>query len=131
MRPTPDGTAKDGSDGDGARATRHLRSQLDGRRLNTEVGKHRDTSAFGDYVCECGIATCSVPVSLTPEEFAAIRAQPGQFVVYPGHVTARLERVVESNERFQVVESVYTSIRWLVSQQAAIAEGSAETPPTD
>jgi hypothetical protein len=38
-------------------------------------------------------------------EFAAVRAVAGRYVVASGHFAAGVERLVESNARFDVVEA--------------------------
>jgi hypothetical protein len=41
---------------------------------------------------------------LTVAEYEAVRARPTRFLLKPGHWQSEVERVVEQNERFAVVE---------------------------
>ena len=56
------------------------------------------------FVCECGKRTCEEMVALTIEEFEAVRTDSRRFAVVPGHVFPETERIVDGNERYQVVE---------------------------
>jgi hypothetical protein len=64
-----------------------------------------DEDTRGDYVCECSDATCVDQVELTPSEYSDVRAHPTRFFVVPGHERDELERVIEENDRFMVVET--------------------------
>jgi hypothetical protein len=55
------------------------------------------------YVCECADPTCMERVTLTREEYEAVRSSPTQFVVAPGHVEPEIEVVVTRTDRFVVV----------------------------
>jgi hypothetical protein len=58
----------------------------------------------GQFVCECSDATCVGKVFLRPVEYADIREHPTRFFVLPGHEVVGVERVVEENDGFSVVE---------------------------
>jgi hypothetical protein len=62
-------------------------------------------SAFGEFACECGDARCAENVSLTAEEYEAVRREPARFLVTPEHAPAG-DRVVEESDRYWVVEKV-------------------------
>lgn len=59
-----------------------------------------------EFQCECGAddGSCESRVELTIAEYEAVRAQDDRFVLFPGHETLELERVVQQNERFVVVD---------------------------
>ncbi|HEX6701170.1 MAG TPA: hypothetical protein VF101_10610 [Gaiellaceae bacterium] len=57
----------------------------------------------GDYLCECGSVECVDRVSLTPEEYERVRAEPTLFVVLPGHVAHEVESVVYAGDGYEVV----------------------------
>lgn len=63
---------------------------------------------FPDWTCECGDATCSDPIRVSIEEYEAIRAKQTRFRVAPGagHIAPDVERIVQRDERFWVVEKV-------------------------
>jgi hypothetical protein len=68
---------------------------------NTENGAREQQ----EYLCECGVASCFERVTLTPQEYEAVRAFPARFFVAPGHVDLSAgEVVVEESSRYAVVE---------------------------
>jgi hypothetical protein len=74
------------------------------REVNERI---REVSAFdGDveFLCECGDASCTQPITMSIAEYEALRAHPTRFVIVPGHEFPDLERVVEQNDRYAVVE---------------------------
>jgi hypothetical protein len=54
--------------------------------------------------CECGRLECSERVPVTAAEYEAVRANSTTFLVAPGHEQNDVEHVIDSNERFRVVE---------------------------
>ena len=56
-----------------------------------------------EFICECGDADCTEPMSLTGPEYEQVRADPLHFAILPGHAIPEVEDVVEDGERFQVV----------------------------
>jgi hypothetical protein len=73
------------------------------------------------FICECSDTACAESLDLTAEEYEAVRAYGARFVVKPGHQLAGIERVVDGNGRFLVVEKI--------GQAADIAQ--ADYPTTD
>jgi hypothetical protein len=60
-----------------------------------------------EFQCECGAdGGCDSRVELTIDEYEAVRAQDDRFVLFPGHEARGLERVIQENERFVVVDKV-------------------------
>jgi hypothetical protein len=55
-------------------------------------------------VCECGRQECTETLEVTVAEYEAIRSNPRCFLVLAGHEQKELERVIERNSRFFVVE---------------------------
>jgi hypothetical protein len=76
------------------------------RELNEAVQVYYRTNGHsqGDFVCECSDSTCVDPISLTPTEYRDVRAHPTRFFLIPGHELEEIERVVEKNAHFLVVE---------------------------
>src|SRR5262245_31080535 len=56
-----------------------------------------------EILCECGNLDCSERIVLSREEYAAVRSDPAQFAVKPGHEIAEVEAVVARNDRFEAV----------------------------
>jgi hypothetical protein len=57
-----------------------------------------------DFMCECADATCMAVMTLRPADYEALRRNPRQFGVLPGHQVEDLESVVESHPGYLVVE---------------------------
>lgn len=58
-------------------------------------------------ICECADPTCGDVVEVGAAEYEAVRADGRRFVVCPGHqLDGHVERVVEGNGRFVVVEKL-------------------------
>jgi hypothetical protein len=72
-------------------------------RLNADLERLEITGGVVEFVCECGLAECADPVSVTTEEYAGVRADPMCFLVVPGHEIPDTESVVETAARFVVV----------------------------
>jgi len=56
------------------------------------------------FTCECGNATCTEEIAMTLVEYEALRAVPTHFAVVDGHEVPEIERVVERNPSYLVVE---------------------------
>ena len=59
-----------------------------------------------DFACECVDMNCTEAVTLSIDEYEAIRAHPNRFFVTRGHEVAEVERTVEENGSFLVVEKL-------------------------
>jgi len=70
-----------------------------------EVSAHWAAADAVAFVCECSLADCVEALTLTLEEYEAIRVDPTWFVVAPGHVVPESERLVRTEGgRYSVVE---------------------------
>ena len=69
--------------------------------------------------CECGRLGCGDRVQMTAGEYAAVREKPTTFVVAPGHELNDVEQVIETTERYRVVE-----------KEGEAAKVAIETDPT-
>ena len=76
-----------------------LSEDLDARSWALEHGRV-------EFHCECGRNGCNARVALTVGEYERVRAQDDRFALTPGHETPELERVIERNERFVVVDKL-------------------------
>jgi hypothetical protein len=64
-----------------------------------------------DFFCECGDSACTLRIRLTLAEYDAIRVNPRRFLTLPGHAWDTPElQVVNSNERFSLVEEIATAL---------------------
>ena len=70
------------------------------RKLNATLSTLTDRMAI---VCECADERCLERIELAAEAYAAVHAEPTQFIVKPGHDAPEAERVVEANGDYWVV----------------------------
>jgi glutathionylspermidine synthase len=75
-------------------------------QLEAGLRQVRHAPELQEFVCECGNRTCEQLVALSFEEFEAVRGDSRRFAVVPGHGLPEAERVVESNDRYDVVEKL-------------------------
>lgn len=85
-----------------------------------EIGSGADANDPIDFVCECSSLECMKVVSLSREEYEAVREGGSTFIVAPGHEEPEIEDVIVSHSSFSVVEKR--------GEAAAVAE---ETNPRD
>lgn len=79
------------------------------REVNERIEEATTRAAFDGptvFVCECGSEQCSEPLELTLAQYEAIRAHPTHFAILRGHEIEDVERVVDEDERFVVVEKL-------------------------
>jgi hypothetical protein len=69
-----------------------------------EVNENLGAGSYSDFLCECGDDDCTAPVSMTIAEYEEVRSEPIHFAIANGHEVVDVERVVEKNDRFSVVE---------------------------
>jgi hypothetical protein len=93
---------------------REVNERIEAGQWPTERG---EPAAFR---CECGSLRCNQMVELTTDEYEHVRSSATHFVLVPGHEIPALERVVEREASYVVVEKV--------SDAAEVAE---ETDPRD
>jgi hypothetical protein len=91
----------------GPREERVAKNEALFREVNERIkrmNEHLDTKDEAEFICECGDADCTHPVSLTLTEYEEVRSRGTHFAVVPGHVAPDIERVVARYPRFAVVE---------------------------
>lgn len=85
------------------------RHQVVFREVNERIAELTglvNETGFNLLICECSNPACAESLQITPEEYEAVRASPARFVVIDGHQLPEVERVVEGNDRYIVVEKV-------------------------
>jgi hypothetical protein len=92
-------------------AVRGARTQSIFRDVNERVRGINEAFSvvpLGEWVCECADQDCSVRVTMTHEQYEAVRAVPTWFVVAVGeeHVLPEIENVIERHETYWVVEKL-------------------------
>jgi hypothetical protein len=54
-------------------------------------------------VCECGHSTCAEQISMKPGDYEALRAEPADFAIVPGHEIPDVEEVISRSEEYAIV----------------------------
>ena len=49
---------------------------------------------------------CKETISLDAQQYEGVPSSPNSFVIAPGHEIPEIERVVEANDRFALVEKI-------------------------
>jgi hypothetical protein len=59
------------------------------------------------FVCECAQLNCQLRLTVSLDEYQAVRAHPAHFLVYPGHEIKDIEVIVGGERpRFLVIEKL-------------------------
>jgi hypothetical protein len=74
-------------------------------RIEAGAEQHRVESPL-PYHCECGDSACLGKIELRPAEYERIVDERYRFVVLPGHEDESIERVIERQASFVVVEKI-------------------------
>jgi hypothetical protein len=74
---------------------------------NRRVAFEQDADATDElvpFVCECADPECIEGMELSTGDFMAAYSAPNRFTVKPGHVYPEDEQVLDTHDRFWVVE---------------------------
>jgi hypothetical protein len=78
------------------------------REVNENISRleerHGATATEPAYICECADAGCVEQITIDPETYRRVRAEPRLFIVRRGHEDHQLERIVETHDAYLVVE---------------------------
>jgi hypothetical protein len=74
------------------------------RKVNEGMQVGQDPAGLLTFICECGRLGCTQMIELTRAEYEAVRANPRRFALLAGHEMVEVETVVETHERYIVVE---------------------------
>ena len=88
---------------------RLVRNQLIFREVNErirEVAEHFESASGVAFICECSNQHCTESIELDLGEYKAIRSSPTLFLIALGHETLKVENVVDTNDRFALVEKI-------------------------
>lgn len=87
---------------------RLVRNQVIFREVNERLRDLASAAPDGhtDYLCECSDVSCTTKIELKLFEYEAVRARPKTFFILPGHERLEVDRVVEGNERYTIVEKI-------------------------
>jgi hypothetical protein len=77
------------------------------KEIDKDAGAWSDPKQRFWFQCECGnTETCSERIEMTLAEYERVRSQRDRFAVLPGHQTDNIERVVETSDRYLIVDKV-------------------------
>lgn len=76
------------------------------REVNEAIAKTaaRFDATEADFVCECADPNCTHRVTADLEDYEDVRSDATHFLIADGHDKPRIERVVEENDDYAVVE---------------------------
>jgi hypothetical protein len=73
-------------------------------RIEEAVGAlSREDGHVYEFLCECSNSDCTLMLPLTIAEYEAVRSDPKQFIVAPGHELPEIEDVIGRKAAYQVV----------------------------
>jgi hypothetical protein len=79
------------------------------REVNERIAELNQTfhiEGRSEFLCECSREDCKDPVSISIDEYEAVRSASTRFFVIPGHEDNEVEHVVERTDRYLVVEKI-------------------------
>lgn len=56
------------------------------------------------FYCECSDVNCTERIKLTPSHYASIHKDRNRFIIIPGHETKKVEKVIDKEKDYYVVE---------------------------
>jgi hypothetical protein len=74
-------------------------------RIDEGAAQH-GVAATLPFHCECSSASCVETIELAPARYEEVVRERYRFVVLPGHEDRTIERVVETDPGFLVVEKI-------------------------
>jgi hypothetical protein len=74
------------------------------REINESAQPQRESRGEGRFVCECADRGCMAWIEVSPDAYAAVRADARRFLVSPGHELPDVETVVDRADGYFVVE---------------------------
>jgi hypothetical protein len=76
-----------------------------------ELHEARSDDELANFVCECADDSCVERIPVPLRIYEQVRADPRRFIIHPGHQHSDVEQVVDSHDRFLVVEKHGTAGR--------------------
>jgi 5-bromo-4-chloroindolyl phosphate hydrolysis protein len=95
----------------GVSSERAARNQSLYRSINEKILELNQTLAEAgiedsEWICECADTDCMVRVVATLREYEMVRSNPRTFIVSRGHLYPEVERVLNQNDRYMIVEKI-------------------------
>jgi hypothetical protein len=73
-------------------------------RVRAIAARHGDDDHVYEFYCECSNADCTFQLRATLAEYEGVRAHSDRFLIAVNHSLPEIEKVVEQNDRWWVVE---------------------------
>ena len=96
------------------------------REMNERAEERVHLFGGGDVrvgiICECADIHCQERILIPKSTYEAVRAEPTQFIVKPGHIVAEVEETVDHGEGFEIIRKVGLAadvVRYLSALPAA------------
>jgi hypothetical protein len=80
------------------------------REVNERIEEVAEEAERPDFLCECANPDCIETLTLSLDEYEAIRSSPVRFAVAPGHDFPEIERIVKEGG-YVVVEKIGEAAR--------------------
>src|ERR687888_2191972 len=85
---------------------REVNDRIEELSENVEAQGIAPEGGLIEFHCECGRDDCTERIGMTIAEYERVRADNDRFALLPGHETPEMEVIVESNDRFVVVDKL-------------------------
>jgi len=59
------------------------------------------------YLCECSDRRCTEPITMTRQEYEAVRGVSVRFAIALNHENPEIDRVLSENRRYAIVEKFF------------------------
>jgi hypothetical protein len=85
------------------------RNQVVFREVNERIAELTELiseTGVSLFICECSDPACTESLEVSAGEYEAVRANGARFLILSGHQIPEVERVVDGNGRFLVVEKI-------------------------
>jgi hypothetical protein len=94
----------------GARDRQAYRAREAAQHHRLKAARNDERPEGSDLICECSDVRCNATLQITRVERTLRGARPTRYWVKPGHVLITLERVIEENDRYAIVEGDATPL---------------------
>ena len=86
------------------------------REVNEAIARtaERFDATEADFVCECADPDCAHRITAELDDYEDVLQDATHFLIAPGHDEPRIERIVEGNGEYDVVEKFGAKIREIV-----------------
>ncbi len=93
---------------DDVRAQRAAKNEALFREVNENIKDLTEAQAAESaaVLCECSDAACTETIDITLAEYETVRRRGERFALIAGHEDPAIERVIDRNERFLLVEKI-------------------------